>query len=327
MAYIEVHQALRDHRKTIELAATLDMPEPHVVGHLVYLWQWALDNAPDGVLTVSHAVVERVAGWTGARGALVAALISSGFCDDNNGSLSIHDWDTYGGKLTRKREADAARNRANRAALRPGDDHATPEAQQSDVRATSALRPRDIHATSQVEKNREEKNREEKQIPPLPPSDDHATPEEDTADAVPLDEPAGVVQVIRSLSEVTDEKPYHLVAAMCEELHDDLSKHTADWRKRQFAVAERVLVQGFAAARVRAYVRDLLTWRDGPIDMFVVEKGIESWEANSNAPRSKSRDGPKGARISVVPPGTATVSGKAARILAEREAAQQEQQA
>src|SRR5258708_27951970 len=110
MAYIETHQSLRDHRKILALAAELDMPEPHVAGHCVYLWLWSLDNAQEGVLPASTRIIEKAAGWAGAPGAFVAAMVSVGMLDeDENGALSIHDWWDYAGRLIEKRKSDAAR--------------------------------------------------------------------------------------------------------------------------------------------------------------------------------------------------------------------------
>ncbi len=49
MAWIESHQALGQHPKTIRLAAILGRAQmPTVVGHLHYLWWWAFDYARDG---------------------------------------------------------------------------------------------------------------------------------------------------------------------------------------------------------------------------------------------------------------------------------------
>jgi hypothetical protein len=107
MAWIEVHQALRDHRKVLALSETLDMPEPHVAGHLIYLWLWALDNAPDGTLPASTRIIARAAGWTANPDNFVAALISAGFIDDEDGTWSVHHWAAYAGKLLDRRKANA----------------------------------------------------------------------------------------------------------------------------------------------------------------------------------------------------------------------------
>jgi hypothetical protein len=116
MAYLEVHQSLRDHRKILALAAELEMAESHVGGHCLWLWLWSLDNAPDGRLPGSVRIIERAADWHGASGALVAAMVKVGMLDEGeDGSLYIHDWYDYAGRLIEKRRANADRMRAARA--------------------------------------------------------------------------------------------------------------------------------------------------------------------------------------------------------------------
>src|SRR5258706_11679264 len=123
MAYIETHQSLRDHRKILALAAELDMPEPHVAGHCVYLWLWSLDNAQEGVLPVSRRIIEKAAGWIGKPGAFVDAMIDCGMLDvDDEGVLHVHDWMDYAGRLIEKRKSDAERKRRERSSTpRPPD--------------------------------------------------------------------------------------------------------------------------------------------------------------------------------------------------------------
>jgi hypothetical protein len=116
MAYIEAHQSLRDHRKILALAAELDMPEPHVAGHCLYLWLWSLDNAPEGVLPTSERIIERAAGWVGQPGAFVAGMLCAGMLErDDAGALHIHDWYDYAGRLIEKRRENAERMRNARA--------------------------------------------------------------------------------------------------------------------------------------------------------------------------------------------------------------------
>jgi hypothetical protein len=112
MTWIELHQSLRDHRKTIDLADRLDMPEPHVVGHLMYLWLWALDNAEDdGTLTCSDRVIEKASGWVGDAGVFVEALIAVKFLDVSDDGVAIHDWEDYTGRLLERREKNAERQK------------------------------------------------------------------------------------------------------------------------------------------------------------------------------------------------------------------------
>jgi len=51
MAWIESNQEVGRHPKTKKLARLLDISVVTAVGHLHYLWWWALDFAQEGVLT------------------------------------------------------------------------------------------------------------------------------------------------------------------------------------------------------------------------------------------------------------------------------------
>lgn len=115
MAWIELHQAIRDHRKIVALADVLDMPEPHVIGHLACMWLWSLDNAPDGTLPSSNRIVARAAQWTGSPDDWANALIEVGLIDCDGDVRCIHDWHDYAGKLIERREANTQRMRSKRA--------------------------------------------------------------------------------------------------------------------------------------------------------------------------------------------------------------------
>ena len=133
MAWIESHQSLATHRKTMALEAALSVTTPQAVGHLHLLWWWALDNAPTGDLThITDAVVARVCQWPGDAMAFVTALTDCGFLDRS--PRAIHDWDDYAGKLLRQRQANAARQRAFR------DKTDTNEPRNTHVTVTSPLR-------------------------------------------------------------------------------------------------------------------------------------------------------------------------------------------
>jgi len=138
MAWIEVHQALRDHRKTQALAVQLDMPEPHVIGHLMYLWLWALDNAPDGRLPRSARIIARAAWWEGEGDTWVAALRMCGWIDDEDGDFVIHDWSQYAGRLIDRRRAEADKQKRFRE-RRQNETGTSPEPTQP-VTGTSPLR-------------------------------------------------------------------------------------------------------------------------------------------------------------------------------------------
>lgn len=113
MAWIESHQEVGRHPKTKKLARLLGVSLPAVVGHLHYLWWWALDFAQDGVLDKYDAEdIADAMQWEGDADQLVEALLSSGYIDDTDDGLVVHDWAEYAGKLLERRAKDRARKRA-----------------------------------------------------------------------------------------------------------------------------------------------------------------------------------------------------------------------
>ena len=113
MAWIESHQEVGRHPKTKKLARLLGVSLPAAVGHLHYLWWWALDFAQDGVLDKYDAEdIADAMQWEGDADQLVEALLSSGHIDDTDDSLVVHDWHDYAGKLLERRAKDRARKRA-----------------------------------------------------------------------------------------------------------------------------------------------------------------------------------------------------------------------
>ena len=140
MAWIEVHQSLVRHRKTLKLAAALGIPRMQAIGHLVAFWLWAVDNATQGRLDgLSDAVVAFGAEWDGEPGRFVEAMVASGFLDRTEDGLAIHDWDEYAGRLIERRRRDAERKRAERA--RPKDVLRTSDGHPADIAWTSAGGP------------------------------------------------------------------------------------------------------------------------------------------------------------------------------------------
>lgn len=114
MSWIESHQELGRHPKTRRLARLLDVSLPATVGHLQFLWWWALDFAQDGDL--SHYEAQEIADaalWEGEPARFIGALRMAGFLDGlPDGGYSIHDWHDYAGKLIEQRRANAERQRA-----------------------------------------------------------------------------------------------------------------------------------------------------------------------------------------------------------------------
>ena len=138
MAWIELHQSVWDHRKTLTLAAELDLEDIYAAAHIIHLWTWALDNAPEGDLTgLMPRVIAIGAGWRNNPDQFVEAVIKAGWIDRVGDSLFIHDWEEYAGKLMDRRASERERSRQRRAAAkrpvsnqqettgRPPDDHRT----------------------------------------------------------------------------------------------------------------------------------------------------------------------------------------------------------
>lgn len=115
MAWLESHQGLARHIKTKRLARKLKVNIPATIGHLHLLWWWAMDNLPDGKL--SDLEPDDIADemmWGGDPHELLTALIESGFVDEIDGELFIHDWQDYIGRLLDRRRKETERKRQYR---------------------------------------------------------------------------------------------------------------------------------------------------------------------------------------------------------------------
>lgn len=115
MAWIELHQAVWSHKKTLILAAELNIKDMYAAAHMAHLWSWGLDNTPDGDLSdLPYKVIASGAGWDGEPEAFVKAAIKAGWFDETETGLLIHDWDEYAGKLMERRNAERERSRQRR---------------------------------------------------------------------------------------------------------------------------------------------------------------------------------------------------------------------
>ncbi|WP_052476145.1 conserved phage C-terminal domain-containing protein [Cohnella kolymensis] len=116
MAWIELHQSLWTHKKTILLSAILDIDELYAGAHMSKLWTWALDNAPDGDISgLPPKVIAYGAGWKGDAVQFVDAAISCGWIDREGDLMHLHDWYDYAGRLLEKKNANKERMRSKRA--------------------------------------------------------------------------------------------------------------------------------------------------------------------------------------------------------------------
>jgi len=119
-----------------------------MIGHLHLLWWWALEIAPDGVLSAyDHADLADAAQWTGDPDRLVGALLNCGPGDAHGflePGLVLHDWNDYGGRYAAR---VAAGRKAAQARWAPTD--------------ADAMR---THRVTHTDRNTEERRGEEKKI-------------------------------------------------------------------------------------------------------------------------------------------------------------------
>jgi hypothetical protein len=122
MAWIQSHQALSRHKKTLALAAYLRTDRYKVLGHLHELWWWGIDNADTNgqIGAVPAEVIAEAAGWPVKDAErFVESLVSAGFMDRTDDQLSLHNWFEYAGKLNVQRDENKERMRRKRAAPPP----------------------------------------------------------------------------------------------------------------------------------------------------------------------------------------------------------------
>jgi hypothetical protein len=103
MAYL----SLRNHRKLLRLARILDIPKPHAVGYLHWLWDTVYESRAvkaSGILydwTVED--VEACAEWGGDHGKFAQALIDAGFMHLDDGAYKLHDYADWVPEFVKRR--------------------------------------------------------------------------------------------------------------------------------------------------------------------------------------------------------------------------------
>lgn len=139
--WIELHQEMPRHPKTLALAQTLKISRREAVGLLIDLWTWGLNCADEtGHLRgITNEGIAMALDWSGRQAAkLVNALVGCGWIDGENGNYSLHDWVDYTSRLSDKRK-DAERKREARKRAKQTDE--SPENPQN-VPGQSADSPR-----------------------------------------------------------------------------------------------------------------------------------------------------------------------------------------
>lgn len=137
MAWIESHQTLRNHPKLARLCDKTGWSRAEAIGRLHMLWWWCLDYAETGDLTRlsvdSPRTVQDAMEVDLEPRELLKILVETGWIDQKNDKIIIHDWMLFAGNLYRDRE----RKRLERKKLR-----------NKFVRGQSVELPRTVRGTS-----------------------------------------------------------------------------------------------------------------------------------------------------------------------------------
>jgi hypothetical protein len=124
MAWIESHESLPTHPKTKRMCRLLKITPVVAIGHLHFLWWWAMNHAQDGLLDrYTPDDVADACLWEGDAGTFFNALVESKFIDRTSTGHEIHDWFVYAGKLIAIREKDAERKRISRGKTKKSPGH------------------------------------------------------------------------------------------------------------------------------------------------------------------------------------------------------------
>ena len=116
MAWIESHQELRNHPKIKRMANRLHISTAAAVGHIHFLWWWAMDYAPYGDITDFDAFeITDAAGFDTERAdEFRNVLIDVGFIDNDENGLFLHDWLEYSGGKVEQKEVEEEKKAKNR---------------------------------------------------------------------------------------------------------------------------------------------------------------------------------------------------------------------
>lgn len=101
MAWIESHQDIGQHPKTIALATALNGDLPTAVGVLHLLWHFALKFSwrTGNLQKYPPEAIAAACGWRGKTEELIKSLQKTGWLDD----MRIHDWHDYAGRIVHDR--------------------------------------------------------------------------------------------------------------------------------------------------------------------------------------------------------------------------------
>lgn len=272
MAWLESHQTLANHPKTLKLSRLLNVPRVTAVGHLHFLWWWALDYAQDGDLSKFDELdVAVAADWQGEPSVFWSSLIRAGFVDEDG---CIHDWHEYAGRLIERRAADAARKRSART---------------GDVQRTSSGHPADGAGNPEDGvRNRTVPNRTEPNRTKTPPK----SPSRGTVNA--SSSAPENVRVLTVTEKPPESQPYAAWAAFCEATGLDITAASPQEKGKSLKAAQRLLQANFTVEDIRgcsAYLASQ-SWRTSVLSMANVEGEIGKWSMAGKPASERSRASP-----------------------------------
>lgn len=246
MAWLEIHQSLLNHRKTLEAAESLNLKPVYLLGHIVSLWLWALDNAPTGTLGhIKPQTLARVMDWSDDPQSLLGVLIDVGFLDESSAGLVIHDWWQYAGKLIERREQNVQRMRAKRA---------------TSVQNTCIARAQNVHNTCDARAPATQHN-----------STQHNSTEQNKRATRP--------RQTRSDDDKSSNGHYSLFVAYCEGLDIKPETIPKPALPRYLKAASGILAAGYTADQVRDCTRDLKQgyYRDKSLGLWQIAEILPQW--------------------------------------------------
>ena len=118
MAWIELHQSLRDHPKVIKLSGLMGCDDDDLVrAKLENLWLWTLDYRDSGDLTGLTAVeIAKACRVRWDPELWLSSLIEARFIDTTSErAMHVHDWHDFAGKLIDARARNKQRMQRARA--------------------------------------------------------------------------------------------------------------------------------------------------------------------------------------------------------------------
>ena len=213
--WLKVYQTLKEHHKLTDAADDLAVEPVLLMGMLVSFWLWAMDNAPDGNLgKIKPGSIARAAQWDGDPTVFIAALKDNEWLDQNDdGTLSIHNWDEYGGKIVKDNEKDKSRKNSRKPSGNPPEIQEDSEEVPPEILESSVGNPEEFRDVSDGIPPEIHRNSEEN---PSLDKDKELDKDIELNTTTPLPPPEG--EVVKSRSSPTDSVPYQKIMALYNEI-------------------------------------------------------------------------------------------------------------